>query len=189
MIASALLVTWFAGVTVEDRLFAISDRVMVVASASLLDRNDLLISPGIGVVVTHYLDDTFGVDYLLAQHFWTRERAAARQLREEVGYRPNRDWPSNQLMAGVRYAFGYGKLLMQPGGAVLHFIPELGLHGGVVLADAGAGARGAWQMSLAVRTLVAQHLLALVEIRLLASFEREGLVVGTQPALGAGVMW
>ncbi len=96
-------------------------------------RNDLYTTFGVALDTSYYFNESIGIELRLAV-LRTRLSDAAKNLREQTGLTPDA-WPQNYLTtAGLRYSFGYGKILMFDK-FVVHFDPQLVFHAGTTFAD------------------------------------------------------
>jgi hypothetical protein len=186
MMVAGLLLALCTSATVQERVFSKADTVAVQAGGTWLERGDLLSSPGISFALTHYWDESLAFDYVQGSYFFTRERDTARQL-EKIGFNQTREWPKASIGSGVRYAFGYAKLLLEATGGVVHFAPEVAAHAGLLFTKQGA--RPMADVGLGVRARLADALVLLVEYRVGGSSEPEGLVFAQQPMVMVGVGW
>lgn len=119
--------------TIQDR-FADKDKLLY-ANASVMThvRDDFYSSWGYGVDVGFFLTQTLGLELRMIK-LNTQLDDTAIDLKQRIGItpdaRPQRLW----AQAGIRYAPGYGKMLMWET-FVVHFDPQLVLHGGIAQAD------------------------------------------------------
>lgn len=133
---------------VEARAFSKASRAFVRVGGIYLAREDFWISPGLTLEGGYHFDERWGIDVSSSLYFSTLD-AAARQLREQQGFLPEAQQPILRLMAGPRYAFGYGKLLVEDLGVVLHFDLSLALRAGVLVTNRSTNPGG--ELALAVQ--------------------------------------
>lgn len=96
-------------------------------------RNDLYSTFGVALDFSYYFNESIGIELRLAA-LRSRLSDAAENLRDQTGLTPDA-WPQNYLTtAGLRYSFGYGKILMFDK-FVVHFDPQLVFHAGTTFAD------------------------------------------------------
>lgn len=140
--AAASPTTQAAGVEQADqerptiqRRFA-PKRSLLFANASIMThvRDDFYSSWGYGADLGYFFNERFGME-LRYLRLNTSLDDAAIDLKERIGLTPDARPQSQWINLGVRYAPGYGKLLMWES-LVLHFDPQLVIHGGVALAEA-----------------------------------------------------
>lgn len=119
--------------TIQKR-YADKDKLLY-ANASVMThvRDDFYSSWGYGADVGFFLTQTLGLELRFIKLNTTLDDAAI-DLKQRIGItpdaRPQRLW----AQAGVRYAPGYGKMLMWES-FVVHFDPQLVVHGGIAQAD------------------------------------------------------
>jgi len=96
-------------------------------------RNDYYDSFGLGLDVGYFPWESVGFEM---RGFWVRSalNPAAQEIREETGLTPDARPQEWMTTAGVRYSFGYGKMKIGQN-SLVHFDPQLALHGGVAFAD------------------------------------------------------
>ncbi len=120
--------------TVQRRFAPKANLLMAQLSAMTHVRDDFYRSWGYGLDVAYFPMEWLGVE-LRAVKLNTSLDAAAIDLKERIGLTPDARPQDAWLQLGVRYAPGYGKLLMWES-FVLHFDPQLVVHGGVASAEA-----------------------------------------------------
>ena len=181
-----LLTGLLAATTVQDRVFAKTDSLMPSVGVGLLDRHDLMLSPGIRLDVTHFFDESVGLDYLHGAAFFTRDTAGARSIRDTTGYVPDRGRPRALLSVGGRYALAYGKLLIEHSTLAVHCSFELSAHLGGLWTSAGLAPAG--DIGAALRISLARYLLVMIDYDLVLSVETASgrTAVGNLPALLIG---
>lgn len=119
--------------TIQKR-FAPKDNLLYV-NATLMNhvRDDFYSSWGYGADLGFFISESFGVE-LRTVFLRTSLDDAAIDLKERIGLtpdaRPQRFWGQ----VGLRYAPGYGKMLMWES-FVMHFDPQFVVHGGIAQAD------------------------------------------------------
>jgi outer membrane beta-barrel protein len=114
---------------VQARFAEKADRVLVFAGAEYLDRGDFYNCPGARVGATYYLRESLGLEVQLS-HYWSSLNATAQQVAQMLGALPDSRPPTWLGLLGARYSFGYGKILVGRA-AVIHFEPQLFVHGGL----------------------------------------------------------
>jgi hypothetical protein len=168
---------------VEERALQKARTVTLSAQLTWLDRFDLRASPGAGLVLTHYFNEWFGIDYLSGFAFYTFDTPTAVAIRQQTGLEIDHGRPYGLATAGARVAFAYGKMLFEGTRTVIHFAPEASVHVGGLITDRGL--RFAFDAGLGVRALVAGRLSIVLEYRVLFSIDN-GFVVGQMPTLAIG---
>ncbi len=140
-IAAAIIVSlWSASAFARDEQPTIQDRYAVkqnsiyghVSGLSHL-RNDFYSTFGFGIDVGYYPWESFGVEARLNVVRSTLNDAAL-DLKDRTGLTPDAQPQNLMALGGVRWSFGYGKILIMDKW-VAHFDPQLTLHGGVALAE------------------------------------------------------
>ena len=118
-----------------QRRFAPKDGLLY-ANASLMThvRDDFYSSWGYGADLGYFMSESWGLE-LRYLRLRTSLDDAALDLKERIGLTPDARPQDTWVQVAVRYAPGYGKLLMWES-MVLHFDPQLVVHGGVALAEA-----------------------------------------------------
>ncbi len=175
--------------SVGPREFDNAHTLHIDVGASYLDRADLLASPGLSLTVSHYLNRSFALDYLNANLLFTFEKPEAAEIRRATGYIVAREPPQALVSVGARYAFGYGKLLIEHSGAILHFVPELALHVGLMVN--GGSVHPEADVSLALRVKVARYVEVGADVSVIASIEGDPVagVWGVMPRLFVGAVF
>ena len=97
-------------------------------------RDDFYNSYGWGVDAGYYFGESLGVELRLVSLSTTLSDAAL-DLKGRVGLTPDARPQGLWAEAGVRYSIGYGKILVWDV-FVVHFDPQITLHGGVATAEA-----------------------------------------------------
>lgn len=172
-----------AKATVSQRVMDNANTVHLLAGPAWLTRFDLLQSPGLTVQATRYHSRTSAWDIVSLTGFFTYTPGPTQRVREATGYVPSSRRPRVHLATGMRYAWGYGKLLIENNRTVLHFIPEVAAHAGVLWTDEGV--HPAVDASAALRVRLWEGVEVAASLRALVSFE-EGLVLGVMPSLLGG---
>jgi hypothetical protein len=171
-------------ITVQDRVFTKSDTWSVVGGATILNRSDFYTSPGVAIAVTRYLDEVTALE-LQASWFFTYEHQAARDIYAATGFVQDHGEPRALAGAGARYAFAYGKMLMEASDTVVHFAPELAAHVGILATRQRLAP--AIDVGVGVRVRIARRFVGVLEYRVVVSAE-PNVVVGQQPMLGIGLL-
>lgn len=117
-----------------QRRFAPKDNLLY-GTATLMThvRDDFYDSWGGGVDIGYFTRETIGYELRVTRLRTTLDNAAI-DLKERIGLTPDARPQDAWLMAGVRYAPGYGKMLMWEK-FIVHFDPQLVAHLGVARAE------------------------------------------------------
>ncbi len=96
-------------------------------------RNDYYDSFGLGLDVGYFPWESVGFEM---RGVWVHSalNPAAQEIRKDTGLTPDARPQEWMTTAGVRYSFGYGKMKIGQN-SLVHFDPQLAVHGGVAFAD------------------------------------------------------
>ena len=133
---------------VEVRAFEKTGRYLLRVGVVYWAREDFWISPGLTLEGGYHFDERWAVDLSSSLYLSTLD-AAARELREREGVLPDAQQPILRLAVGPRYAFGYGKLLLEDLAVVLHFDVSLAVRAGALMTDQALNPGG--ELALAVQ--------------------------------------
>ncbi|MBA2664036.1 MAG: hypothetical protein H0U74_17230 [Bradymonadaceae bacterium] len=95
-------------------------------------RNDLYNTLGAGLDLGYYFNEQLGAELRLVW-LYTRLSGAGDSIRERAGLTPDARAQNYLTTAGLRYSFGYGKILAFDT-FVVHFDPQITLHAGTAFA-------------------------------------------------------
>ena len=154
---------------VERRLFQKADHIVVRTGFSYLSRGDFYSNPGLTAEATWYPTEAFGVDLLSATAFFSTLNSTALALRTERGLLPDSQRPLLRLGTGARFAFAYGKLLLEQLDTVVHLDASVNGHLGMLLTDRAPNAMG--DVGLTLQAQAFERLLVWVEASWLLSYE------------------
>lgn len=174
---------------VEHRLFAKSDHLILRTGFSYLSRADFYASPGVTASATWYLDEWLGLDLLSATFFFSERTEAAAAVERETGYVPDSQRPILRATAGARFAFAYGKLLLEALDSVVHLDASAFAHAGVLVTDEAPNLGG--DLGLSVQLRAREVVLVFAEIGWLGSYEdrrNTSFASGLLAAFGLGVV-
>jgi outer membrane beta-barrel protein len=121
--------------TIQDRFAPKAGLVYGQVLGMLHVRDDYYDTWGVGGEVGYFFVESLGVDVRVVS-IQSSLAAEAIDLKERIGLTPDARPQDLWVLAGVRWAPGYGKLLMF-GRWVQHLDPQLVAHGGVARADTG----------------------------------------------------
>lgn len=119
--------------TVQDRFAPKTESIYGHGLVTSHLRNDFYDSFGIGADVGYYFNESVGIE-LRGMYLHTTLGDEARGIQENTGLTPDARPQQGLAAAGVRWSFGYGKFLLLDDW-VVHFDPQLTLHGGVAFAE------------------------------------------------------
>ena len=174
-------------VRVQSRYAVKAKQFQVSGGFEYLSRGDFYISPGARIGAAYYLLEQLGFE-LQVSHFWSSLNAEAERIRRTLGAIPDSHAPGWLMLAGGRYSFGYGKLMVGGLGGVLHFEPQVFARGGLHVHDGDTGPSA--DAGLGLLVFVTPKLFARIDTSLL--FEREQRsgnavsVWGIMPSIGVG---
>ena len=174
-------------VRVQSRYAVKAKQFQVSAGFEYLSRGDFYISPGARVGGAYYLLEQLGFE-LQVSHFWSSLNAEAERIRRTLGAIPDSHAPGWLMLAGARYSFGYGKVMVGGVGGVLHFEPQVFARGGLHVHDGDTGPSA--DAGLGLLVFVMPKLFVRIDTSLV--YEREqrsggGVSVwGILPSIGVG---
>ena len=96
-------------------------------------RNDFYNAFGFGLDLDYYFGESFGVE-LRGLLIKSSLSSPALDLKERTGLTPDTYPQKGMVLAGGRYSIGYGKILLFEN-IVMHFDPQVFVHGGVAFAE------------------------------------------------------
>lgn len=96
-------------------------------------RDDFYDSWGLGADLGFFMSESWGAEFRLAKINTTLSEAVI-DLKDRIGLVPDARPQDLWLKLGVRWAPAYGKMLIWDD-VVIHFDPQLALHGGVAFAE------------------------------------------------------
>lgn len=172
---------------IERRRFERAGHIHVRAGFSYLSRGDLYVNPGVAADVTYHPTELLGLDLLSATVFASSFGSTARALRETTGWLPDSQRPRARLTAGARFAFAYGKILIESLDLILHVSGSASAHLGVLVTDRTANPGG--DVGFSLDLLAFDRALVYVETFWFLSYEkreRSRLAGGPIATLGIG---
>lgn len=120
--------------TIQRRFAPKRGLLYLHVSSTMHVRDDFYDSWGVGGDLGYFFSERLGGE-LRVLKMQSSLDDAAQDLKERLGITPDARPQDLWLLAGARYSPGYGKLLMWSSW-VLHFDPQLTIHGGVASAEA-----------------------------------------------------
>jgi hypothetical protein len=174
--------------TVEERVYDAQRTVQLSAGAVWLSRFDLQASPGVSLTLSHYLSRSFALDYLSGAAFVTFDLPQAAAIKNATGYVSDREAPRALVGIGGRYAFAYGKMLLENTETVVRFVPEIALHIGAMITTQPA-VHPAFDASLGLKILLGTRATIGLDYTFVGSLEgiRPQLIPGGMPRLSFGI--
>ncbi|MFO0725039.1 MAG: hypothetical protein U1E65_14765 [Myxococcota bacterium] len=176
-----------APVRVEQRLFDKDGRLLLRAAFAWWARDDLRLDPGLTVEGTYYLSERLGLD-LSGTGFFSTLDGTAGQLRRSTGRLPDSQAPIVRAMAGARWAFAYGKFLLEGLDMVVHADLGLSARAGVIITDVSVNPSA--ELGAALQIRLGPHALVAVEADWLGGYEkrtRSEVSSGLLLAVGLGL--
>ncbi len=155
---------------VSQRRFAKERHVLVKTGFSYLSRGDFYQNPGVSAEVSWYPLEYLAIDFLSATVFFSQLRKTAAALRESTGLLPDSQKPIARVTVGGRFAFVYGKMLVELLETILHFDLSVGLHLGALITDRAPNFGG--DLDLSFQVLAYGRLLAWTQLAWWGSYER-----------------
>ena len=174
-------------VRVQSRYAVKAKQFQISGAFAYLSRGDFYISPGARIGGAYYLLEQLGFE-LQVSHFWSSLNDEAERIRRTLGALPDSHAPGWLMLAGARYSFGYGKVMVGGVGGVLHFEPQVFARGGLHVHDGDTGPSA--DAGLGLLVFMTPKLFARIDTSLV--FEREERsgnpvsVWGIMPAIGVG---
>lgn len=172
---------------VENRFFRKEDRWVPRAGASYLSRGDLRVNPGLALELTWYPQESIGIDLVSATLFASSLSSTAEALRRSTGLLPDSQKPLARIGTGARWAFAYGKLLVEDAEVVVHADASTFAHLGVLVTDEAVNAAG--DVGLAFQVGIGARFLLWLDASWLLSYERRStssFASGPAASLGVG---
>jgi hypothetical protein len=174
-------------VRVQSRYAVKAKQFQISGGFEYLSRGDFYVSPGARVGAAYYLLEQLGFEVQVS-HFWSSLNAEAERVRRTLGAIPDSHAPGWLMLAGARYSFGYGKVMVGGLSGVLHFEPQVFARGGMHVHDGDVGPSA--DAGLGLLMFVTPKLFARIDTSVV--FEREQRsgnpvsVWGILPAIGVG---
>ena len=154
---------------VERRMFRKDGHVVARTAFSYLARGDFYNNPGVSLAVAWYVDESLALDLLSSTVFFASLDGAAESIRRSQGFLPDSQKPIVRATTGVRYAFAYGKLLLESLDWVVHLDAGVSGHAGLFITDQAPNPGG--DVMLDTQVLIHSRFLAIAEVGWVFSFE------------------
>jgi hypothetical protein len=168
-----------AELRVQNRYAYNASAIHLFGGVDYLERRDFYISPGIRLGATYYLRESLGIEVQASRYFSTLNQAAL-QVEHQYGVLPDSRAPGWLCVAGLRYAFGYGKMVLGGVNRAIHFQPQALLQGGLHVEGSTVGPSGIAGFGLLVHAT--RH--AFVRLDGAMTVEREARVTGSTTVVG-----
>jgi hypothetical protein len=172
----------------ELRVFQKEDHVIVRAGFSYLARADFYTNPGVSLDVAWYPWEFLDFE-LSGTYYFSQLTGTAEALRKTTGLLPDSQKPIARAMGGARFAFAYGKLLIEWLETVIHADAGISLHLGVLITDDAVNFGG--DLMLGVQVVAFERLLIFIEGGWLASYEKRStssFASGLATTIGIGLL-
>lgn len=173
---------------VELRLFTKADHVIVRTGFSYLSRSDFYVNPGVSLDVAWYPWEFLAFE-LSGTGFFSQLSSTAEALRKSTGLLPDSQKPLVRAMGGARFAFAYGKLLIEELDTVVHVDASVAAHVGLLVTDEAPNFGGDVGLGIQVRAF--ERLLVWIEGTVLVTYERRStssVASGPQGTIGLGLL-
>lgn len=115
---------------VQARYVTKVHHTLLFAGAEYLSRGDFYNSPGMRLGGAYQFLESLAFEVQLS-HYWSSLNATAQQVVSTLGAVPDSRPPTWLGLAGARWSFGYGKILVGGAGGVIHLEPQLFAHAGI----------------------------------------------------------
>ncbi len=172
--------------TIQDRFGTKAETLYLQGTMTTQVRNDYYDSIGVGVDAGWYASETIGLEARWAYLFSALGPAAA-EVKNETGLTPDARPQDMLATVGLRYSVGYGKMLLGRD-SVVHFDPQIAVHGGVALAERRVLPTGTVSLSLLTHYQYGLQATFDLGVAIQAEHRQRGWVpsVGFMPTLGIG---
>jgi hypothetical protein len=172
----------------ELRVFQKEGHVILRAGFSYLARADFYTNPGVSLDVAWYPWEFLDFE-LSGTYFFSELTSTAEALRKSTGLLPDSQRPIARAMGGARFAFAYGKLLIEWLDTVVHADAGISLRLGVLITSEAVNFGG--DLSLGVQVVAFERLLIFLEGGWLASYEKRStssFASGLATTVGVGLL-
>jgi hypothetical protein len=123
---------------IQNRFARNASSFHIFGGVDYLERRDFYVSPGLRLGGTYYVTERLGVE-VQGTRFFSQLSDAAEQVQRKYGALPDSRAPGWLLVGGLRYAFGYGKMMMAAIDQAVHFQPQALLQAGMHLHEGSLG--------------------------------------------------
>lgn len=174
---------------VERRFFEKTDHVIVRTGFSYLSRGDFYTNPGVALDVSWYPLEFVAFDVVSSTIFFSQLNSTAAELRRNFGILPDSQQPYARVTTGGRFAFAYGKILVEELGAVVHLDASIGLHLGALITDEAPNFGG--DVGLSFQAAVLERFVVWFDFSWFASFEQRtstNIAAGPMATIGLGLV-
>lgn len=175
---------------VERRFFEKSERFVAKAGFSYLSRGDFYENPGISLDLSWYPLEYVAIDFVSATAFFSSLGSTAAALRRDFGILPDSQKPLARVTTGGRFAFAYGKILIEEVGAVIHLDASIGLHLGALVTDEAVNFGG--DVGLSFQAAIFSRVLVWLDVSWFGSFENRtssSFSSGPLGTIGVGLLF
>ncbi len=174
---------------VQARFAEKARHVLVFAGGEYLSRGDFYNSPGLRIGATYYFLESLAGEVQLS-HYWSSLNATGRSVLRMVGEIPDSRPPAWLALAGARYSFGYGKILVGGVHGVIHLEPQVFAHVGIH--DYGGDVQPTGDAGLGLLVFLTSRLFIRLDVAVTVDRESRSnqavAVWGALPALTVGGM-
>jgi hypothetical protein len=138
-----------AELRVQNRFARNLSTLQVFGGVDYLERRDFYVSPGVRIGATYFAWESLGVE-LQVSHYFSRLNQAGQEVQHMIGVVPDSRAPTWLVVAGGRYALGYGKMMIGGLGRAIHFQPQAMAQLGIHVHDGSLGPSGLAGLGLMV---------------------------------------
>jgi hypothetical protein len=168
-----------AELRVQNRYAQNARAFQLFGGADFLERRDFYVSPGVRIGGTYFLAESLGLEVQIS-HFFSRLNQAALQVQQRYGVLPDSRAPGWLAVGGVRYAAGYGKMIVGGVNRAIHFQPQALAQVGLHVNDGTVGPSGLAGLGLLVHATPRWFF----RLEAAATLDLERRVTGTATVLG-----
>jgi len=166
---------------VQSRYVQKVHHTLVFAGGEYLARGDFYNSPGLRLGAAYQALESVAVEVQLS-HYWSSLNDEAQRIVQTLGAVPDSRPPTWLGLVGVRWSFGYGKMLVA--GGIIHFEPQLFVHAG--MHDYGGDVQPTGDAGLGLLVFLTPRLFTRLDLGATLDLEsRSGQSVGVWGALPA----
>jgi outer membrane beta-barrel protein len=170
---------------VQARFAEKAHHALLFAGAEYLARGDFYNSPGLRLGGAYQMLESLALEGQLS-HYWSSLNDEAQRVIHTLGAVPDSRPPTWLGLAGARWSFGYGKVLVA--GGIIHFEPQLFAHAGIH--DYGGDVQPSGDAGLGLLVFLTPRLFTRVDVAVTLDRESRSeqniAVWGALPALTLG---